>query len=184
MDIFLQFASGAHLLASEMAEGEGGGFGLNLDLFEANVINLAIVIGILVYFGKGFLTNTLGKRSEGIEKALSEAKVKQAETAKLLAAEQAKLKNAQAEAAGIVAKASGDAARAKASILDAAATEVARMKEAAVADLGNEEARIMRDLRLRIAELAMAQAESQLPGRLNDDSQQRLIDRSISSVGG
>jgi F-type H+-transporting ATPase subunit b len=166
MDIFLQFASGAHLLASEMAEGEGGGFGLNLDLFEANVINLAIVIGILVYFGKGFLTNTLGKRSEGIEKALSEAKVKQAETAKLLAAEQAKLKNAQAEAAGIVAKASGDAARAKASIL------------------GNEEARIMRDLRLRIAELAMAQAESQLPGRLNDDSQQRLIDRSISSVGG
>ncbi len=184
MDIFLQFASGAHLLASEMAEAEGGGFGLNFDLLEANVINLAIVIGILVYFGKGFLTNTLGKRSEGIAKALSEAKVKQAETAKLLAAEQAKLKNAQAEAAGIVAKASGDAERAKAAILDAAATEVARMKEAAVADLGNEEARIMRDLRLRIAELAMAQAESQLPDRLNEGSQQRLIDRSISSVGG
>jgi F-type H+-transporting ATPase subunit b len=183
MDIFLRLASGAQLLASGMAE-EKGGFGLNFDLLEANVINLAIAIGILVYFGRGFLSSTLGKRSESIEKALSEAARKQAETAKLLEAEQVKLKNAQAEAAGIVAKASGDAQRAKDAILKAGAEEVARMKESAAADLGNEEAKVMRELRVRIAELAMQKAQSDLPGRLNDGSQQKLVDRSIAGIGG
>jgi F-type H+-transporting ATPase subunit b len=183
MDIFLRLASGTQLLAAGMAE-EKGGFGLNFDLFEANVINLAIAIGILVYFGRGFLSNTLGKRSEAIEKALSEAARKQAETAKLLAAEQAKLKNAQVEAAQIVAKADGDAKRARDTILQAGAEEVARMKDSAAADLGNEEAKVMRELRVRIAELAMNKAQADMAGRLNSDSQQRLIDRSISGIGG
>ncbi|NJM44893.1 MAG: F0F1 ATP synthase subunit B [Alkalinema sp. RU_4_3] len=180
---FLRLASGTELLAGAIAE-EKGGFGLNFDLLEANVINLAIAIGILVYFGRGFLSNTLGKRSEAIEKALSEAARKQAETAKLLAAEQEKLKNAQAEAAQIVAAADGDAKRASDLILQAGAEEVARMKETAAADLGNEEAKVMRELRVRIAELAMQKAQSDMSGRLNDDSQQRLIDRSISGIGG
>jgi F-type H+-transporting ATPase subunit b len=183
MDIFLRLASGTQLLAAGMAE-EKGGFGLNFDLFEANVINLAIAIGILVYFGRGFLSNTLGKRSEAIEKALSEAARKQAETAKLLSAEQAKLKNAQVEAAQIVAKADGDAKRARDTILQAGAEEVARMKDSAAADLGNEEAKVMRELRVRIAELAMDKAQADMAGRLNSDSQQRLIDRSISGIGG
>jgi F-type H+-transporting ATPase subunit b len=183
MDIFLRLASGAELLAAGMAE-EKGGFGLNFDILEANVVNLALAVGILVYFGRGFLSNTLGKRSEAIEKALSEAARKQAETAKLLSAEQAKLKNAQAEAAQIVAKATGDAQRAKDTILQAGAEEVARMKESAAADVGNEEAKVMRELRVRIAELAMQKAESDLSGRLSDNSQQALIDRSISGIGG
>lgn len=184
MDIFLQLASRSSILASGMAESAEGGFGLNFDIIEANVINLAIVIGILVYFGRGFLSSTLGDRSAAIEKALNEAEVKRAETAKLLAAEQAKLKSAQAEAAAIVAKAEGDAKRASEAILKAAADEVARMKQDAAADLGAEQARILAELRVRVAELAMAKAESQISGRLNDGSQQTLIDRSIALLGG
>jgi F-type H+-transporting ATPase subunit b len=185
MDIFLQLANRSTILASEMAESaEGGGFGLNLDIFEANVINLAIVIGILVYFGRGFLSSTLGNRSAAIEKALNEAEVKRAETAKLLAAEQAKLKSAQAEAAGIIAKAEGDAQKARESILSSAAADVARMKQEASADLGAEQAKILTELRVRIAELAMAKAAGQIPSRLNAESQQKLVDRSISLLGG
>ena len=57
-------------------------------------------------------------------------------------------------------------------------------KAAAAADMSAEEAKVMAQLRQRIAELAMAEASSALPGRLNADSQQRLIDRSISMLGG
>jgi F-type H+-transporting ATPase subunit b len=35
------------------------GFGLNLNLFETNIINLAIVIATLVWFLKGFLGGIL-----------------------------------------------------------------------------------------------------------------------------
>ncbi|NJK40679.1 MAG: F0F1 ATP synthase subunit B, partial [Acaryochloridaceae cyanobacterium SU_2_1] len=33
--------------------GEAGGYGLNLDIFEANLVNLVIVMGLLVYLGRG-----------------------------------------------------------------------------------------------------------------------------------
>jgi F-type H+-transporting ATPase subunit b len=188
MNIFLHLASSTQVLAAEVAEAAAeaseGGFGLNLDVFETNLVNLAIAGGLVFYFGKGFLTKTLGARSAAIETALGEAKRKQAETAKALAEQQEKLKQAQAEAAGIIAKAEGDAQKAAAAILAKAAEDVARMQETAAADVSSEEARIMGELRARIAELAMQQAAAQLPGRLNAGAQQNLIDRSISILGG
>lgn len=30
-----------------------GGFGINTNILETNLVNLAVVIGVLVYFGKG-----------------------------------------------------------------------------------------------------------------------------------
>jgi len=30
-----------------------GGFGFNTNLLETNIINLTVVIGVLIYFGKG-----------------------------------------------------------------------------------------------------------------------------------
>ncbi len=182
MDIVLQLATGATVLGVEMMEGKG--FGLNFDIFETNIINLAIVIGILVYFLKGALRKTLTDRSEAIASALTEAERKKVETAKALAAEQEKLKSAQAEAAKIVQQAQTDAAVAREAVLAKGKEEVANMKAAAAADMSAEEAKVMAQLRQRIAELAMAEASSALPGRLNADSQQRLIDRSISMLGG
>ena len=55
------------LLASE------GGFGINLNLFETNLINLVIVIGVLYWFLKGFLGGTLDRRRETILKDLQDA---------------------------------------------------------------------------------------------------------------
>jgi hypothetical protein len=34
-----------------------GGFGFNTNLLETNLINLTVVIGVLVYFGKGVCAN-------------------------------------------------------------------------------------------------------------------------------
>ena len=38
-------------LAEAHSEVEGG-FGLNLNIFETNLINLLLLVGILIYFGK------------------------------------------------------------------------------------------------------------------------------------
>lgn len=35
---------------SFVAESEG--FGVNTDLFETNILNLAVVIGVLIYYGR------------------------------------------------------------------------------------------------------------------------------------
>jgi F-type H+-transporting ATPase subunit b len=34
-----------------------GGFGVNTNLLETNLINLTVVIGVLIYFGKGVCAN-------------------------------------------------------------------------------------------------------------------------------
>lgn len=31
---------------------ENGGLGINTDIFETNVLNLSVVIGVLIYYGK------------------------------------------------------------------------------------------------------------------------------------
>ena len=51
----------------------GGGFGINLNLFETNLINLVIVIGVLYWFLKGFLGGMLERRRETILKDLQDA---------------------------------------------------------------------------------------------------------------
>jgi len=39
---------------------EHSGFGLNTDLFETNVLNLAFVIGVLIYYGSSlFICNVI-----------------------------------------------------------------------------------------------------------------------------
>ena len=55
------------LIASE------GGFGINLNLFETNLINLVIVIGVLFWFLKGFLGGMLERRRETILRDLQDA---------------------------------------------------------------------------------------------------------------
>jgi F-type H+-transporting ATPase subunit b len=183
MGIFLQFASGASLLATEAAA-EGAGFGLNFDIFEANLINLSIVLAVLVYFGRGFLTSLLGDRSAAIAAAIQEAETRKQQAAAALAEQQQKLAQAQAEAAKLRTEAEVAAQSASAAILAKAEDDVRRMRETAAQELGNEQDRIINELRQRIAAMAAQRAESELPGRLNNDVQQRLIDRSISLLGG
>lgn len=68
MGIFLKLAMGASLLGSEVAEAaEGGGWGLDFNILETNLVNLLIVYAILFYFGRGFLGKALGDRQATIK---------------------------------------------------------------------------------------------------------------------
>ena len=67
-------------LAEAHSEVEGG-FGLNLDILDTNLINLTLLVGILVYYGKPLLTNILSERRSKIAEQIQaiEEKQKQAE---------------------------------------------------------------------------------------------------------
>ena len=181
MGIFLQFMTGSNLLATVA---EAGGFGLNFDIFEANLVNLGIVIAVVVYFGRSFLTKLLGDRSTAIAEAIKEAEARKQKASAALADQQQKLAQAQAEAAKIRASADAAAQSARATILAKGEADVRRMREAAAQEMGSEQERIINEVRQRIAALAAQKAEADLAGRLNDDVQQRLIDRSISLLVG
>jgi F-type H+-transporting ATPase subunit b len=161
-----------------------GGFGLNFDIFETNLINLVIVIGVVFYFGRGFLGKILSERRAGIEEAINDAEKRQKDAAAALAEEQQKLTQAQAEAERIRATAEENAKAAKQAILAQAAQDVERMKADAGKELDAERERAIAQLRAIVASMALERVENQLKTTLDDHAQHQLIDRSIALLGG
>ncbi|MEB3251056.1 MAG: F0F1 ATP synthase subunit B [Cyanobacteriota bacterium] len=163
---------------------EEGGFGLNFDILETNLINLIIIIGVLVYFGGKFLGKTLSTRRDTIAAAITEAEQRKQEAVKALAEQQQKLAQAQAEAKQILVEAETMAQRSRQEILAQAQADVERLRATAAQDLSTQETRVMRELQQRVAALAIARTESELPQRLNDEVQRRLVDASITMLSG
>ena len=160
-----------------------GGFGLNLNLFETNIINLAIVIAGLVWFLRGFLGGILERRRSAILTDLKDAEERLATATAALAEAQKGVADAQkkAEQIRVEGKARADAIR-----LDSeqrTIDEIARMKQAASSDLANEASRVSEQLRRDTALKAIEKALATLPGKLDETAQARLIDQSIQSLG-
>ncbi|BAZ13646.1 ATP synthase F0 subunit B [Calothrix sp. NIES-4071] len=174
------------LLATEAVAGHAseGGFGLNLDILETNIINLAILVGVLVVFGRKFLTDTLSARRSGIEIEIKEAEQRAKEAATALSEAQKNLTQAQQEAERIRKSATDNAQKAKEAILARAQVDVQRLKDNAAADLTSEQDKAIAQLRARVVALALEKAESELKSGIADDAQHALIDRSIALLGG
>lgn len=160
-----------------------GGFGLNFNPFETNIINLAIVIAGLVWFLRGFLGGILERRRAAILTDLRDAETRLTSATTALADAQKGLADAQKKAEQIVAdgKARADAIRLESE--QRTIEEIARMKQAASSDLANEASRVSNQLRRDTALKAIEKALSTLPGRLDETAQAKLIDQSIQSLG-
>jgi len=172
------------LLATEAAEISEGGFGLNFDIFESNLINLLIIIGALFYFGRNFLGNILKERKKKIVEAIADAETKVKAGSTALAEAQQNLAQAQIKAGKILKEAEASAQAAKESILLKASQDVEKLKENAVQDLNAEQDRAIAQLRSRIAILALEKVETDLRSNLSSSVQHNLIDQSIALLGG
>jgi len=160
-----------------------GGFGLNLNLFETNIINLAIVIFALYKFLPNFLGGILERRRAGILADLKDAEERLVVATISLAKAQSDLAAAQQKADQI--RADGKA-RAEAIRLDSETRtieEMARLKQGATADLNAEAARVSNQLRREAARLAIEKALATLPGKLDDKAQAQLVNQSIQNLG-
>ncbi len=165
------------LLASQ------GGFGLNLDLFETNVINLAIVIAAMVWFLPKVLGGILERRRSAILSDLEDAEQRLQQATLALSKAQQELTEAQkkAEQIRVDGHARADALRLESELRTV--SEMARVKQGAVADLQSEAVRVSEQLRREAARRAIERALACLPGKLDAEAQARLIDQSINSLG-
>jgi F-type H+-transporting ATPase subunit b len=170
-------SAAVHLLASH------SGFGLNLNLFETNIINLAIVIAGLVYFLKGFLGGILERRRSTILTDLKDAEDRLATATTSLAAAQKDLAEAQVKAESIRAEGLSRAEGIRQESEKRTVEEMARMKQDSASDLDAEAARVTGQLRREAARLAIEKALAALPGKLDSKAQAKLIDQSIQSLG-
>lgn len=165
------------------AEAEHG-FGLNFNILETNLINLAIIFGILFYFGRKFLGNILSQRRANIEEAISEAEERVNKAQTQLAEAQKNLEQAHEKAKEIRSQAEERAKVAKQEVLDKGNAEVDRIKANAAADVSSEQDKAIAELRQKVSALALKRVESRLQDILDDSAQERFIDRCIDQLGG
>lgn len=172
---------GLFLLASEA--GESSGFGLNSDILETNVINIAIILGLLVYAGRGFLGKILSQRLETIESAITEAEKRKQLAIEQLSDQQEKLAQAQAECDRLQSVAEVDAKAAREAILATVSGDIERLRASAAQEIATEQERVIIQLRQQVAEKALVQVREYLGQNLDDAKQQQLVDRSIALLG-
>jgi len=160
-----------------------GGFGLNLNLFETNILNLAVVIFGLYKFLPNFLGGMLERRRSAILLDLEDAEKRLDLAKSSLAKAKKELASAEEKASKIR---SDCKTRAEAIRLESekrTVEEMARIKEGAASDLNAEASRVTSQLRREAARLAIEKALQALPGKLDQSAQEAFLTQSIKNMG-
>ena len=163
------------ILASE-------GFGLNLNVFETNIINLAVVIFGLYKFLPNFLGGMLERRRSAILSDLQDAEERIEEASDALSQAKKELESAEQKAIQIR---NDCKTRAEAIRLESekrTVEEMARIKQGAASDLNAEASRVTAQLRREAARLAIEKALESLPGKLDESAQAKFLSQSIKNM--
>ena len=155
-------------------------------MFEAEfwvAVAFVIFVGVLVYVGvPKMLLNALDERGKRVQAELDEARRLKEEAQKLLAEYQGKQREAETEAAAIIAGAKAEAERIAAESKTKMEEFVARRTKMAETKIAQAEAQAVADVRAAAAEAAVTAAEKILTesvkGKVADD----LITRGIGDV--
>jgi F-type H+-transporting ATPase subunit b len=158
------------------------GVSFNPDIFEANLVNLVILVGGLFYLLSGALSESLSERQQKILGAIQESEERLEEATKKLADSETQLAQAQMVIESIGKDAEVTAKQVKSTILTNGKTEIERLTAAAKAQIGTIEARVRKQISDYVVTLALKRITMQLEGKLNSSLQQQIIDRNISKL--
>ena len=159
------------------------GFGLNLNIFETNLINLAVVVFGLYKFLPGFLGKILERRRTTIISDLQEAEERLAQAQNSLSKAKDELASAKQKADKIRDNCKERAEAIRLESEKRTVEEMARIKQGAVSDLNAEAARVTSQLRKEAAELAIEKALAMLPKKLDSNTQDNFLKQSIKNIG-
>ncbi len=158
------------------------GFGLNLNLFETNVLNWAVVVFGLYKFLPGFLGKMLQKRREGILLELKDAEDRLLKATQALEKAKTDLSLAEEKASQIKADSLKRSESIRMESEKKAIEEMARIKQSAISDESSEASRAISQLRKEAVELAIKKALDSLPNRLDQLTQENLVTQSINNI--
>ena len=155
---------------------------LNFNPLETNLVNLVIVIGLLVWFLRGFLGGILERRRTAILQELQDAESRLKTATENLSQAQSELAAAQQKAEKIRADGQARAAGIRAEGEKRTISVMAAIKAGADADAEADAARIKDSLRREAALAAIDKALAELPARLDASAQAKLIDSTIKNL--
>nr|ALP86080.1 ATPase subunit I [Phacus orbicularis] len=158
------------------------GFGINTDIFETNIINLTVVIGVLIYYGKSLLSTILQERKESIVKNLQETEKNLKEASENLKFAKDQFELAKQKAEEIKLQGFSLANQTTKKIMELLEEDIKRLKESTLSTLKFEEEKLITEVCQKLNNLAFIKAVEILKKRINLNIQNKIIFQSIEKL--
>nr|YP_010338714.1 ATP synthase CFO B subunit subunit I [Glaucosphaera vacuolata]UNJ18664.1 ATP synthase CFO B subunit subunit I [Glaucosphaera vacuolata] len=169
---------------TQIVEEHKSSFGFNFDIVETNIVNLSILVGIVFYFGKQFLLNTLGQRQQKVLLAIQEAEQQLTESNLRIVESEKKLEQAHLVIKQIISNAENTAQKIKESILSQGKEEINRFTSAKQTSIENAEIQMRKQIQKKITTLAIDRVTLNLKNKINAEMHKSILENNISKLGG
>jgi F-type H+-transporting ATPase subunit b len=153
---------------------------LNTDLLDTNLINLAVVSGVLVYFGRRVLTALLSERRQNILTTVRYAEERYRDAVERVNSAKARFEQMKERANQMRVDSPSRMRRELEEISQASDDELRRLDHLTMAALQTEERGTVKQLRRQIIQPALDRALQALRARLDHDLHTRIIDSHIA----
>jgi F-type H+-transporting ATPase subunit b len=174
----------AHEGAASGHGGEHSAPALDIGKVAIQGINLAIFLGILVYFARRPILDSLANRANNVRRELDEAARMRDEAEARYREIEEKLATLDKRIADLKEDAQRDADADAARIAERAEADAARLKETAERTIREEAARARSEIRREVVEQAAALARETVRQNVGPDDQSRLQGEFMRSVAG
>nr|QIQ26516.1 ATP synthase CF0 B subunit [Gamblea ciliata var. evodiifolia] len=160
-----------------------GSFGFNTDILATNLINLSVVLGVLIFFGKGVLSDLLDNRKQRIlntirnSEELREGAIEQLEKAR------ARLRKVEMEADQFLANGYYEIEREKWNFINSIYKTLEQLKNYKNETIHFEQQRAINQVRQQVFQQALQGALGTLSSCLNNELHLRTISANIGILG-
>lgn len=158
------------------------GFGFNTDLFETNVLNLAVVVGVVVTVVGDAFRDLLDKRQKNILMTLQEADQKAREALELLREARNSVDKARIRAQEICTQSKESAEREGYSIQAQLKEDLQRITERSYQAIQLEYQRRVQSVVQQVSNLALTAAESKLVTALSNKGPSRQKQKVLNEI--
>nr|YP_010223242.1 CF0 subunit I [Euphorbia peplus]UCL27235.1 CF0 subunit I [Euphorbia peplus] len=160
-----------------------GSFGFNTDIFATNPINLSVVLGVLIFFGKGVLSDLLDNRKQRIlntirnSEELREGAIEQLEKAR------ARLRKVEIEADLFRTNGYSEIEREKLNLINSTYKTLEQLENYKNETIHFEQQRTINQVRQRIFQQALQGALGTLNSCLTNELHLRTINANLGMFG-
>jgi F-type H+-transporting ATPase subunit b len=151
-------------------------------LFIWTIVTFLVLLTLLARFAWGPLLKALDTRQDGIRKALDDAQQARVELERLHQESIQIIRNARAEAEGIISQSRSDADRLREEMKQKARTEGAAIVRSAERQIQLETARALQQIRHEAVDLSVTIASKLIGRNLTKEDNARLIDEALKQI--
>nr|YP_010041881.1 ATP synthase CF0 subunit I [Bromus catharticus]QPB15211.1 ATP synthase CF0 subunit I [Bromus catharticus] len=160
-----------------------GSFGLNTDILATNLINLTVVVGVLIFFGKGVLKDLLDNRKQRILSTIRNSEELRRGTIEQLEKARIRLQKVELEAGEYRMNGYSEIEREKENLINATSISLEQLEKSKNETLYFEKQRAMNQVRQRVFQQAVQGALGTLNSCLNTELHFRTIRANIGILG-